>query len=89
MHVRKQSSMTLSDSTNYHLFSFLSPLQISPCQALANLILLQFSLSSPNHLPQEMLGVGGTWSHINLENNCKVSISEYPVAESYLCSRGW
>lgn len=58
------------------------PLQISPC--LANLILLQFSLSSSNPLSQEMLGVGGTWGQINLENNCEVSISE-----SYLCHRVW
>ena len=88
-YVRKQGSLTLSESTNCHQFSFLLLLQISPCQALANLILPQFSLSSPNPLPQEMLGMGGMWGQINLENNCKVSISEYPVGESYFCSRGW
>lgn len=47
------------------------------------------ALIQPNLLPQGILGVGGTWGQINLENNCKVSISEYPVEESYFCSRGW
>lgn len=29
------------------------------------------------------------WVQINLETNCKVSISEYPAGESYFCSRVW
>lgn len=37
--MRKQGSLTLTKSTNGHQFSFLSPLQISLCQALANLTL--------------------------------------------------
>lgn len=88
-YVRKQDSLTLYESTNCQQFSFLFPLQVSPCQALANLILLRLSLSSPNPLPQEMLGVGRKWGQINLENNCKVSISEYPARECYFCIRGW
>lgn len=88
-YVGKQGSLTLSESTNHHQFSFLFPLQMSPWQILATLILPRFTLSSPNPLPQEMLEEGGMWVQINLETNCKLSIAEYPVGESYFCSRVW
>lgn len=49
----------------------------------------QFVLFSPNRCPEEMVGVGGTWNQTSLESKCKVSIWEYPVGGSYVCSRGW
>lgn len=58
--MRKQGSLTLSKSTNGHQLSFLSPLQISPWQALANLIL-------PSHpfLPKsQSTGNGGCGRHV-------------------------
>lgn len=49
-YVGKQGSLTLSESTNHHQFSFLFPLQMSPWQILATLILPRFTLSSPKPL---------------------------------------
>lgn len=56
---------------------------------LQQILLCQFILSSPNPCLQEMVGVGGMWNQISLESKCKVSIWEYPVGGSCVCSRGW